>query len=178
MSEIKDIIREYRKKNNMTQKELADRSNISLRALSNYENGSRIPPLEMLIKISNVLDIPLDELSYILLDSIDIYDDLNEVKKMLTIQKGSTAREKMLVNHLLNKINHIQITGGYQGTDIEIILNELSSLSKSKVEPIDILKYYITSKNYDITKFNDDILNYIDKRFSEILELEFYKLNK
>lgn len=173
MAEIKDIIRKYRKDNNMTQKELAEKSNISLRALSNYENGSRIPPLEILIKIANIIDIPLDGLT----DNVDI-DDLQDLKNILGYKKTTNFNDFLLSIKLLTKINEIQSTGSYTDMDIEIILNEFSLLSKSKVTPIDMLKAYISSKDYDISKFNDDTLNYIDTRFSEILEVEIYKLNK
>lgn len=179
MAELKDIIRKYRNDNNMTQKELADKSDISLRALSNYENGSRIPPLEIMIKMSNVLNIPLDELT----DNVDI-DDLQQIKNVILNKKLKIDKETMnlkdtiLLTELLSKINEVQSTGSYTDMDIEIILNEFSLLLKRKVNTIDMLKGYIASKNYEITKLNDEILKDIDRKFSEILELEFFKLNK
>ena len=41
-----------------------------------------------------------------------------------------------------------------------------------------MLKDYISSKDYDINKLSDESLIEIDKKCSDILELEFFKLNK
>lgn len=171
MTEIKDIIRKYRKDNNMTQKELADKSNISLRALSNYENGLRIPPLEMRIKISKILGIPLDEFY----NYTDI-EDLTELKKTLVNKTYRTDREKIVSNSILRDIDEIEKNGNMSSVDI--IMHNLSFLLNNEVDSIEVLKYYISSKKYDITKLNDEILKDIDRKFSEVLELEFYKLNK
>lgn len=171
MTEIKDIIRKYRKDNNMTQKELADKSNISLRALSNYENGFRIPPLEMRIKISKILGIPLDEFY----DYTDI-EDLTELKKILVNKTYRTDREKIVSNAILRDIDEIEKNGNM--SSIDIIMNNLSFLLNNEVDSIEVLKYYISSKKYDIKKLSDEMLKDIDRKFSEMLELEFFKLNK
>lgn len=59
---LKDKLKYYRKKAHMTQSELANKSGISLRAISNYENGLRTPPLEILIKIAKALNIQATDL--------------------------------------------------------------------------------------------------------------------
>lgn len=171
MIELKDIIRNYRKDNNMTQKELADKSNISLRALSNYENGSRIPPLEIKIKLANVLDIPFEEFSYY----VDI-EDLNELKNKLVNKTYRTDKEKIVSNAILRDIAEIKESGNLGSVDI--IMHNLSFLLNNEVDSIEVLKYYISSKKYDITKLSDEMLKDIERKFSEILELEFYKLNR
>ena len=45
---IGKFIAEVRKKKNMTQQELADRLGITDRAVSNWENGRRLPDLSMI----------------------------------------------------------------------------------------------------------------------------------
>lgn len=59
-----EIIKIYRRKRNLTQKELANKINKSLPTIRKYENGSIKPPLESLIKISDVLNVPLDILQH------------------------------------------------------------------------------------------------------------------
>lgn len=59
-----EIIKIYRRKKNLTQKELADKINKSLPTIRKYENGSIKPPLESLIKIADVLNVPLDFLQH------------------------------------------------------------------------------------------------------------------
>lgn len=59
---IGEIIVDLRKDRNYTQKELAGLLNISAGCLSKYENGTTQPPLEMLIQISDVLNVSTDYL--------------------------------------------------------------------------------------------------------------------
>ncbi len=55
-------IREFRKTINLTQKQMAERLNISERAYQYYESGQREPNLDTLFDISNVFDISIDYL--------------------------------------------------------------------------------------------------------------------
>lgn len=59
---IGEIIVDLRKDKNYTQKELARLLNISAGCLSKYENGTTQPPLEMLIQISDALNVSTDYL--------------------------------------------------------------------------------------------------------------------
>lgn len=51
-----------RKEKNMTQQELADKLNVTDRAVSHWENGRRMPDYSLLKDISNILDISINEL--------------------------------------------------------------------------------------------------------------------
>ena len=53
-------IREFRKDINLTQKQMAERLNISERAYQYYESGQREPNLDTLFDISNIFDISID----------------------------------------------------------------------------------------------------------------------
>ena len=55
-------IKKLRKDRNITQQEMADKLNISRQAISNWENDKNLPDLEMLITMSQVFQITLDEL--------------------------------------------------------------------------------------------------------------------
>ena len=46
----------------MSQKELAEKLNISQRTLSHYETGKRDIPTEMLIKVADYFDVSVDYL--------------------------------------------------------------------------------------------------------------------
>ena len=56
------LICEYRQKHGMTQKELADKLNITDKAVSKWERGLSFPDISMLIPISEVLGISLYDL--------------------------------------------------------------------------------------------------------------------
>ncbi len=56
------FIKELRKKNILTQKELADQLNISDKAVSKWEVGDSYPDISLLIPISNIFNVTVDEL--------------------------------------------------------------------------------------------------------------------
>lgn len=56
------LIKELRKKNNMTQRELAEKLNISSSNLSKWEHGSLTPSVEALNKIAEIFQITGDDL--------------------------------------------------------------------------------------------------------------------
>lgn len=85
-------IKEQRLKKGLTQKELAENSGVSLRALSNYEKDLRDPALDVILKLCHTLDIPIA----VLAKDTDL---LNKI----SINHDSTIVEK-LVNHDIAKI--------------------------------------------------------------------------
>lgn len=59
---IGETIRNYRKKNDLTQEQLADRLGVTYQSISRWENGTTYPDLELLPAISEVLSVTVDEL--------------------------------------------------------------------------------------------------------------------
>ena len=57
-SQIKDL----RKTHNLTQEEFALKLNVTRQAISNWENNRNLPDIQILIEISNVFSISLDQL--------------------------------------------------------------------------------------------------------------------
>ena len=53
---------EYRKANALTQKDVSEYLNISRQAYSNYETGKRDPDLGLLVKLSELYEISLNQL--------------------------------------------------------------------------------------------------------------------
>jgi XRE family transcriptional regulator, regulator of sulfur utilization len=66
--EIGNTIKKLRKKKNIQQNELAEKSGISQTYLSQIENGSRSATIDTLEKICLALDIPLPIMSFLSLD--------------------------------------------------------------------------------------------------------------
>lgn len=56
------MLKEYRKRNNYSQSALAVELGVSQQAISHWENGEREPPIEMLIKLSDLFGCTIDEL--------------------------------------------------------------------------------------------------------------------
>ena len=59
---IGDRIRKYRNSLKMTQADFAYRLGVTGASVSAYENGTRLPSYEVLIKISNILGVSTDDL--------------------------------------------------------------------------------------------------------------------
>jgi transcriptional regulator with XRE-family HTH domain len=62
MKTIGEKIKKLRSKHKWTQKELAEKLNISRSAITNWENGRNYPDIQLIINISELFNISLDEL--------------------------------------------------------------------------------------------------------------------
>ena len=91
-----DIIKQERKKKNLTQIELAKKVGISRNALINYEAGTRIPPINVQLKLADVLGIDI-------LDLKDSIPQLNQIKNIINLVKNFISPEKIIVSILPGK---------------------------------------------------------------------------
>ena len=64
---IASILRYHRKAKKLTQKEVSEKTGISLVSLSKYETGRSLPSVSNLHKLSEVIDFNYDEVYEILL---------------------------------------------------------------------------------------------------------------
>ena len=55
-------LRSLRLKRKFTQQNMANQLSVSLNAYQKYEQGERLPPLETLVKICDILQVPTDYL--------------------------------------------------------------------------------------------------------------------
>lgn len=91
MSDFPNRLKKLRSDSNLTQKQLAEKLNVSQNAVYNWENGKREPNLDMMEKIAKVFDIAL----YILLDDTYPLPDItsNAWKKKARFS-GDTEMER------------------------------------------------------------------------------------
>ncbi len=94
ISRIGKIIKEYRKTNNLTQFQLAERIEVSEFYISALETGARNPGRKALVKLASEMNVPIDSLLDIETDyslryaSDDIYkriEALPEEKRALAV---------------------------------------------------------------------------------------------
>lgn len=64
---LSEKIRELRRKNGLSQEELADKLNVSRQAVSKWETGAAVPTTETLVELANYFGVSLD---YLLRDYI------------------------------------------------------------------------------------------------------------
>lgn len=62
MSDFSDILFNLRKKQNLTQKDIAEKLNITQRAYSGYETGTREPDIQTILNIAEYFNISVDYL--------------------------------------------------------------------------------------------------------------------
>lgn len=67
---FKEVIKQIRKEQKMTQKELAAKLNVKQTTLSAWETGENIPSLLKVIEIANVLNVSSEDLTLLLLNDL------------------------------------------------------------------------------------------------------------
>lgn len=102
-----------RKQRGLTQKNLAERINKSLSAVSSYETNVQVPPVDVLISIASVLNVSLDYLIGFEHKNIIITDRMStqqeEVLRMLVAEftspsgrgRGLSNEQKEILDRLL-----------------------------------------------------------------------------
>ena len=100
MDQIKigKFIAECRKKNNLTQMQLAEKLNITDRAISKWENGKAMPDSSIMLDLCNKLKISVNELLSGEMIEMKNYDESVE-KNLLDMVK-----QRKRVGHLLQLI--------------------------------------------------------------------------
>lgn len=92
---VADNVRLYRKKERMTQIELAERADLSLDSIKRIESGKRTISLENFLKISEALYVPA---SFLLNDE---EDTLAESEWVRNIFEGRSDKQKRYLLHML-----------------------------------------------------------------------------
>ena len=64
MNVVSDSIKKLRKKNNMTQDELAEKLCVTRQAVSSWENGKTEPDVETLTRLAEIFDVSVEYIIY------------------------------------------------------------------------------------------------------------------
>ena len=105
---IGKFIAELRKENNMTQQELADKLMITDRAVSNWENGRRLPDYSLLKDLCEILHISSNELFAGERLAIEDYKKKSDANLMNALENsGFSLQEKIIYYKKKWKKEHI-----------------------------------------------------------------------
>lgn len=80
--QIGEVIRKYRKENNLTQEEMANRLGVTTPAVNKWENGNSYPDILMLAPIARLLHISLDTL-------LSYHEDLTDAEISNIVQEAN-----------------------------------------------------------------------------------------
>lgn len=92
---IADNIKLYRKKENLTQMELAERADLSLDSIKRLERGLRTMSLENFLRVSDALHVPLSYLLY------EKREDASESEQIKEILYGRSLKQRKYLLHML-----------------------------------------------------------------------------
>lgn len=120
-------IKEFRKEKKLTQKELADLVGIKNSAISNYEQGVRIPKRDFLFKVANSLNVSIDEL----------FPNQNEVIPSSTLKENSQIRLKKIMDEQgLRQVDILEKSKPFQDKlGIKMSKTHLSNYINGKSNP-------------------------------------------
>ena len=98
MNQIKigKFIAECRKKNNLTQMQLAEKLNITDRAISKWENGKSMPDSSIMLELCNELKISVNELLSGEMIEMKDYNQIAE-KNLLEMAKKEEVQNKKMI---------------------------------------------------------------------------------
>lgn len=171
-----------RKKEKITQEELSEKIGVSRQNISDWERGKVFPPLERLIKLSEIFDVSLDYLVYG--KDRNIQDTKIEEIKHLHFSKNQNCsqyiigeKEKLVasINQSENMGNTLVVAGTGAGKSRSYIIPNVKKAIKrnesifvignNSEEIKNVVADYIKEYNYKVNIFNlsnDVISNKID----------------
>lgn len=152
MNRIKFLRDEF----NMTQKELANRTNLSEGSISLYEKGERKPSLEVLVKLSEIFDCSIDYL----LGKSDIRSFKNIVSNTL-LNLGIEITNYIPEFALIKNFN-------LSDKEMDLLLKELFYLLQSDNYTVTDSYKKLYAKNVNISRIEPALL--IIERTAEILK--------
>ena len=175
------LIKEIRKKNNLTQKDLADKYHVTYQAVSKWENGKNMPDVSILKEISKDFNVSIDDLIdgnlnkkkrkniYIILTIVVLVIILISI--ILLVKKNSKDFESKTFSSTCQDFNISGIIS-YNSSKSVIYIPKIEYCGENnntKYKKIDCTLY---EKNNDIIKIVSSY-NYDDK---EITLDEFMKM--
>ena len=98
---LKDNIKSLRKQKGLSQEELSIKLNVVRQTISKWEQGLSVPDAEMLISLSDVLEIPVSTLlgETIIEDKPDNLKEISEKLEIINLQLAERKESKRKVLH-------------------------------------------------------------------------------
>lgn len=94
-------VKSLREAENLTQEQLADKCDVSWRTISNLERGLVVPDLCMLVKISKIFNVSIDDMLNVSFDDNKSRSRLE--REQFIIEKIKQANDKVL-DYLLDQL--------------------------------------------------------------------------
>ena len=166
---IGEKIAEMRKANKMTQRELAEKLNVSDKVISKWETGKSLPDVETMPRISKVLGISISEIYECVEEAnVGIAEDYNE-ERIWQYKKYSIAScFLVLISPILFFLTGVDWTGFY---DIKDLLNFSLTMSSIATFVLGIffqLTQFVRLYSYSKDKYYKEKYNKVMKKYGII----------
>lgn len=133
---IGENIKTIRLQKNMTQKNLAEKANISRVSIGNYERGDRVPNIDVINKIANALNVTIGELA-----STTTTFSQRYIKRLL--DQGNTIEDISNKTGISEYRLKVIIADGKEmtGNEFMLLLNPTKSNDESLKNLLDFIMY-------------------------------------
>ena len=182
-------LKKYRKENNLTQDDLAEQLDYSQKNIAKWEQGLSIPTIDILIELSKLMNMSLDELLGINTKSIfdQCVDYILEMEnlepdKVLTLwDRDEIIRttEKELIENKVGTLYFILTTLIVETKSLRVDINDINKMYGSSIKPTtrkENILDFLKQNNY-IAEDSEFLI--ISKSFAiEMLDNEEIKLLK
>lgn len=128
-------LKKLRKEKKLTQRELAEITDIGYNTIRNYERGDRKPKIENILKLSKALGVSPEEMTNTLGEYM-AYAHLSDKEALISLFKNPSYHSQELTEVLLSfikNIDYLETFNHYYSTykfsnEIEILLQDLNQL--------------------------------------------------
>jgi len=160
---LSENIKRYREIYNISQEELANRTNLSIDAITKYENGAEEPDINTSIKLSNGLNT--DVLTLTGLDELIPWKNANKHFYKNFINDKPMLKAIEIVKEDFNNFNYEEFKN-LSEKEMEKVFNDLST-----VNPINILRFFYNDILDETSRhILDDFNKYITAYYKELIE--------
>lgn len=171
---IGKFILKLRNEKNMTQQELADKIGVTDRAISNWENGRRMPDLSLIKNLCDELNITINELlSGKKITNSDVVKISNDNLENILKEYYKMKKQKKILKNLLIIVGISFIILMLFTISTFSVASIFNNLGKKEIIT-DVKKY---NKNYYVEKYKGDLDSNLsifpDKITSDMKEVEF-----
>lgn len=119
----------YRKQLSLTQDDLANRLNVTRQALSKWETGLSLPSIEGIVELSNLFNLPVEELlclkTFTKLDETDLFKEHSREFVVNQICKGALELSIPDILYQFSPLERLQILKAIKEQKITCNLSEL-----------------------------------------------------
>ena len=168
---IGEKIAELRKLNNMTQRELAERLNVSDKVISKWETGKSLPDVETMLRLSKILGVSISELY----DSVEKADtrkiEAYSEDRVWAYKKYSIISCFLVILSpllLLKFLTYDSISNNGDIFDVLHFLLVIMSMTLFFIGIIFKLTQFVRLYSFSRTKFYQDEYNRVMKKYGTI----------